>query len=77
MQNNINFKYKYNPDMFDSLLRDYMIEAYKALDNNDTLHYRMACINISHELKWNWENELIGKAKADEIADYFWGLAEC
>ncbi|MBR3622663.1 MAG: hypothetical protein IKN43_04860 [Selenomonadaceae bacterium] len=70
------FKYKYDPDMFDSLLREYMIKAYKALEENDAFHYRMACIDITHELKWSWENEIIGKAKADEIADYFWEMAE-
>ena len=42
MQDKVNCKYKYNPDMFDSLLREYMVEAYNALDNNDTFHYRMA-----------------------------------
>ena len=69
-------KYAYNPEMFDSPLKDYMIAAYNALDNNDALHYRLACADIHQELKLSWIDGIIGRNKANEMQDYFWGMAE-
>ena len=75
-ENNNFSKYEYNPDMFDSPLKDYMINAYNTLEDNDAFLYRIACAQIHQELKWSWENEIIGKRKTDEMKKYFWGMAE-
>ena len=64
----------YNPNMYDSPLKDYMIEAYHALEEQQIALYQLACAKITNELKWSWKSEIMSKEQADKIKDYFWGM---
>ena len=67
---------RYKPENFESPLRDHMVAAYNALRDNNPYLYRLACADITNELKWSWKEGILEKDEADQIKEYFWGMSE-
>ena len=53
-----------------------MEQAYEALEKNDKLHYALAVINITGEVKYLVKSEELAPEEGERIKEYFWRQVE-
>jgi len=68
------FTKKYNSSDFDGFLKEYMQNAYNAVDENNPTRFNCAVSDLTLELKWMVKSNLISPQNAQDIKKYFWRL---
>ena len=53
-----------------------MEQAYEALEKNDKLHYALAVIHITEDVKYLIKSEELDPEEGERIKEYFWGQVE-
>lgn len=66
----------FDPKKYTDFLPEYMEQAYEALEKNDNLHYALAVINITGEVKYLVKSEELDPEEGERIKEYFWGQVE-
>ena len=66
----------FDPKKYTDFLPEYMEQAYEALEKNDKLHYALAVINITGEVKYLVKSEELAPEEGERIKEYFWRQVE-
>ena len=68
--------YKYNPQDYEELLRDYMEEFYRAYEEKNHLQKVLAMQRLHSETKYAMKEGDISSGTREEMLTYFGGLID-
>ena len=68
--------YKYNPQDYEDLLRDYMEEFYRAYEEKNHLQMVLAMQRLHSETKYAMKGGDISSGTREEMLTYFGGLID-
>ena len=68
--------YKYNPQDYEDLLRDYMEEFYRAYEEKNHLQMVLSMQKLYSETKYAMKEGDISSGTREEMLTYFGGLIE-
>lgn len=66
----------FDPKKYTDFLPEDMEQAYEALEKNDQLHYALAVIHITEDVKYLIKSEELAPEEGERIKEYFWGQVE-
>ena len=68
--------YKYNPQDYEELLRDYMEDCYRAYEEKNHLQMVLAMQRLHSETKYAMKEGDISSGTREEMLTYFGGLID-